>query len=118
MTEAFATGQNAENRALEFLLDNKLTVIERNYRCRRGEIDLVMEDNGTIVFVEVRYRKQSRFGSALESVTHRKQEKIIHAARHFLAHRANDKPARFDVMALSPKGDKLDIQWIKSAFET
>lgn len=118
MSNALIIGQNAEDRALKFLLDKNLTFIERNYHCRRGEIDLIMEDNGTVVFVEVRFRKQSRFGTALESVTRQKQEKIIHAASHFLAHRTNDKPARFDVVALSPKDNKLDIEWVKSAFET
>lgn len=74
-----------------------------------------MEDQKTLVFVEVRYRKSARFGGALESVTESKQEKIIMASRHFLTHKKinNNTPMRFDVVGITAN----DLQWIKNAFQ-
>ncbi|RLA18535.1 MAG: YraN family protein [Gammaproteobacteria bacterium] len=117
MAKATEIGQKAENRALEYLESNGLKLVERNYRCNRGEIDLIMDDAGTLVFVEVRYRKQNHFGSALESINRTKQKKIILSTKHYLAHHPEDSPVRFDAIALSPTGTRLEIQWVKSAFE-
>ncbi len=110
-------GLAAEEQARRYLEDQGLTLLERNYHCRGGEIDLVMCDGGCLVFVEVRLRRSSRYGSGAESVDWRKQQKLIRAARHYLlARRAGDKPARFDVVALSGRGTQLEIQWIRNAF--
>jgi len=117
MANTTETGQQAENRALEYLESQGLRLIERNYHCRRGEIDLIMNDSGTTVFVEVRFRKNSRFGSALESITPAKQKKLILTASHYLMMHPEDRPTRFDAIALSPSATKLEIQWVKSAFE-
>ncbi len=111
-------GQQAEDCALAFLQTQGLVLVERNYRCRGGEIDLIMRDGGKIVFVEVRYRADQRFGGALASVGTRKQARLIHAASHYLATKHIDRPARFDVAAVSPDQGKLAIQWIKNAFQT
>lgn len=110
-------GAQAEDQALAYLRQQGLTLLERNYRCRGGEIDLVMRDGGQIVFVEVRYRKSQAFGGALASVGPRKQARLIVAARHYLASRRSDRPARFDVAAVSSEQGKLAIQWIKDAFQ-
>ena len=98
-----------------------LKLISNNYYCRSGEIDLVMfEPPDQLVFVEVRYRNFCEFGTALESVGFRKQQKLKRAAAHFLMRfpRFNCYPARFDVVAVSPfAGQKLQgIDWIKNAF--
>ena len=111
-------GQRAEDCALAYLQAQGLALVERNYRCRGGEIDLVMRDGGKIVFVEVRFRSGQCFGGALASVGSRKQARLIHAASHYLATKRIDRPARFDVAAVSPDQGKLAIQWIKDAFQT
>ena len=110
-------GSGAEDRALEHLRGRGLQLLERNYRCRLGEIDLVMSEGRTLVFVEVRYRKSLAFGGPLESVTATKQRRILAAARHYLrCHRhAAERPCRFDVVALSPHTDP-PIDWIRGAF--
>lgn len=107
----------AEDRALEFLRGQGLGLIERNFRSRYGEIDLVMEDGPTVVFVEVRFRAGARFGGALESVDRRKRDKLLATAACFLAARHLNRPSRFDVAGLSPRGNGLAIQWIKGAFD-
>ncbi len=117
MPKSTEIGQKAEGQALAYLESKGLTLLERNYRCNRGEIDLVMDDDGTLVFVEVRFRKHNHFGSALESINHTKQKKIITSAKHYLAHHTEDRAIRFDAIALTPTTSKLEIQWIKSAFE-
>jgi putative endonuclease len=115
--EHLAIGRQAEDCALAYLQAQGLVLIERNYRCRGGEIDLIMRDGGHIVFVEVRYRASQRFGGALASVGVRKQARLRLAASHFLATKRADRPARFDVAAVSPDQGRLAIQWIKDAFQ-
>ncbi len=108
------TGDRAEHLALEHLLQNGLTLVTQNYHCKFGEVDLIVNDNNTLVFVEVRYRKNDRFGSALESVTKSKQDKIATTARHYLAkHKLGEsRPIRFDVIGITAH----NIEWIKHAF--
>lgn len=108
-------GSDAETVALEHLQQHGLTLIERNYLCRRGEIDLIMEDSGTLIFIEVKYRQSERYGSAAEMVTQQKQRKIITTALHYLQQHKRDQACRFDVIAISPDSG---VNWIKSAFET
>jgi len=110
-------GRIAEQETLTFLQTHGLRLIERNYRCRYGEIDLIMEDGRTIVFVEVRYRGSIQFGGALESVDRRKQAKLLASAAHFLREKRMDRPARFDVAALAPAKGGLTVKWVKDAFQ-
>lgn len=116
-TPAQSKGQRAEDRALAFLQAQGLRLLERNYRCRYGEIDLVMEDGASLVFVEVRYRSSMRYGGALESVDRRKQAKLLTTARYFLQERGQGRSARFDVAALSPAAGDWAVQWVKDAFQ-
>lgn len=111
-------GRVAEQAALEHLLANGLRLIARNYRCRAGEIDLVMLDGKTLVLVEVRYRSSDRFGGALASITWRKQQRLARAAEHLLLKRADLRryPARFDVVAISPVATGTRMEWIRHAF--
>ena len=119
---ATSIGQAAEDLACHYLQDQGLHLIERNYRCQRGEIDLVMRDISSMVFVEVRYRRNNRFGSGAESVNRYKQAKLIATALHYLqSHKAAAKsPARFDVVSVTLPGEAAhtpEIQWIKNAFD-
>jgi len=111
-------GSAAENAALKFLAARGLQLVARNYRCRGGEIDLVMLDGETLALIEVRYRSSDAFGGAAASVTWHKQRRIVFAARHLLAMRRelNRYPARFDVVAVSGNGEKPAIEWLKAAF--
>lgn len=109
MTDA---GREAENLAATFLQGQGLRLVARNYRCRMGEIDLIMEQDGTLVFVEVRMRRSAGFGGAAASITAHKQRKLIHAAQHYLQQQTRQPPCRFDALLLD--GDT--IEWIKDAF--
>ncbi len=106
-------GKKAEDVACSFMQQNGLTLIQRNYQCRFGEIDLVMQDDDTLVFVEVRYRSSGKFGGAIESIDANKRRKLVFAANHYLQNSACDQPARFDVVALAPNQPP---QWICNAF--
>jgi putative endonuclease len=111
-------GQLAENAACEFLQRQGLLLIHRNYRCARGEIDLIMQDQAELVFVEVRVRNNTGFGSAAESVDHRKQQKIIATANHYLQQtKWLDKVnCRFDVIGISYAQNRATVEWIADAF--
>ena len=112
-------GVAAENAALVHLTAQGLKLITRNYRCRGGELDLVMLDGATLVLIEVRYRATAAFGGAAASVTWRKQRRLILAARHLLTTRNDLRRyrARFDVVAVSGgDGFPVRIEWIKDAF--
>jgi len=112
------TGQQAEQLACDYLLKQNLELITKNYHCRRGEIDLIMTDKNTLVFVEVRYRKSDKYGSALESVNVKKQQKIITTAQYYLSQQSDSfSEYRFDVVALNPSSTRIDITWIKDAFQ-
>lgn len=109
-------GSEAEDKALAHLQQAGLQLLSRNYRCRRGEIDLIMRDGDTTVLIEVRQRSHPGYGSAVESVTIHKQRRLIAAASHWLAR--NPKlaglPLRFDVIGIDAEG-RLD--WIRNAFQ-
>jgi putative endonuclease len=112
------SGTDAEERALEHLRGQGLVPVARNYRCRAGEIDLVMREGATLVFVEVRYRSSLGFGGPLESITAAKRRRILAAARHYLQRhpRAGERPCRFDVVAISPRADP-PLLWLRDAFQ-
>ena len=106
-------GDDKERLAETFLTAHRLKVVARNHRCRFGEVDLVMLDAETLVFVEVRYRRSARFGTPGETVDRHKQRRLIAAARHYLQTHPTSLPCRFDVVAISAEDH---IQWIKHAF--
>lgn len=111
-----AVGEAAETLARRRLEAAGLRLRHANFRARRGEIDLVMEArDGQIVFVEVRYRARRDYGGGAASVDARKRQRLIHAARAYLhCHGLDERPARFDVVAV----DGSDrIQWIEAAFD-
>lgn len=111
-------GQQAETLAARFLEKRGLTVVTRNYRCRGGEIDLICREGRTLVFAEVRLRRNQDFGGAGASITARKQQRIILAAQHYLATKnAAASDCRFDCLLLE-RLDERSIEWIKDAFST
>ncbi|MBE9539452.1 MAG: YraN family protein [Proteobacteria bacterium] len=118
-TSKSETGKNAENTACQYLQQQGLKLIERNYFCPRGEIDLIMRDATSIIFIEVRYRRNIRFGSGAESVDRRKQEKLLATAAHYLQNhpKAAKGACRFDVVSLTGQDDQQKIEWINDAFQ-
>ncbi len=124
ITNSIALGATAELQAEAFLHQQGLVTRMRNYRCKLGEIDLIMlhkntgAADATLVFVEVRLRTNKRFAPALETVDYRKQQKIIKTAMRFLQEqKLYDKVrCRFDVIALDQTGTAPPIQWIQNAF--
>lgn len=106
-------GESAEEQAHQFLIKKGLKPVARNFRCKQGELDLIMTEGKTLVIVEVRYRKSDKYGSARESVTSAKQSRIIAATHIYLSGRKEDSPIRFDVIAISGEGV---IEWIPNAF--
>jgi len=111
-------GEQAEQLACDYLQQQSLSLICKNYHCKRGEIDLIMQEGDSLVFIEVRYRKSAQFGSALESVNYRKQQKIILTAEHYLSQCDHSFLSyRFDVVAITPNHNRPNIEWIKDAFQ-
>lgn len=111
-------GQAAENAALQYLQQQGLRWVTSNFRCRLGEIDLIMYDRDSLVFVEVRYRQSSQFGDSLESVTTVKQDKLTRTASFYLQQQnlSDNRVCRFDVVGITAKAGKISIEWIKNAF--
>ncbi|MCP5419245.1 MAG: YraN family protein [Gammaproteobacteria bacterium] len=110
-------GSAAETLACQFLEARGLTLVSRNYRCRLGELDLIMRDAQQLVFVEVRSRASSRYGSAAETINHSKRQRLIRTATYFLQKNNYSLPCRFDVIAITQRGAALDLEWIKDAFQ-
>jgi putative endonuclease len=108
-----SVGDAKEQMACRYLQGQGLRLLARNHRCRHGEIDLIMRDADTLVFVEVRYRSSQRFGGAAQSVDAHKQRRLAAAAGHYLQGHPSPLPCRFDVLAIGV-GDRID--WIRHAF--
>ncbi len=109
-------GLAAEKLAATFLSTQGLKLVVQNYHCRFGEIDLIMMDANTLVFVEVRLRSNLQFGSAATSITPQKQQKLILTAQHYLQQNATKNACRFDMLLM----DKVEIgaiTWLKNALE-
>jgi putative endonuclease len=114
MDDRHESGRQAEELCAALLRRAGLRILARNWRCRHGEIDLIAEERGAVVFAEVRLRRDTRFGGPSESITAAKRARLLAAARVYLAKRPA-APCRFDVLLL----DRLDgtrIEWIRDAF--
>lgn len=113
-----ARGNVVEEASERYLQQKGLQAIERNFNRRGGEIDLVMRDGETLVFVEVRFRKSDRFGTPAESITASKKRKLLQTAQlYLLAYPVwRNKPCRFDVIAARPGESGLQFEWIQNAF--
>ena len=114
-------GDAAEAQALEHLLRHGLSLVQRNYRVaagprsRGGEVDLILRDakDGTLVFVEVRARRDAKHGGAAASIGATKQRRLVFAATHYLRRFASPPPCRFDVVAI----DGGEVRWLRAAFD-
>lgn len=111
-------GKQVELKACEFLQTNGLHLLQQNYQCFFGEIDLIMQDQDDIVFVEVRSRFRIDYGNALESINQYKINKLIKTAKHFLQMKKwlDKKNSRFDIVVVHPIDGKIQLEWIKNAF--
>jgi len=107
-------GAAAEELAAVFLEGRGLRIVERNYRCRFGEIDLVARSGAVLVFVEVRARQSEAFGGAAGSITAAKRRRLVAAARHYLAKYRVSRACRFDVVLC--RGREQEIEWLADAF--
>jgi putative endonuclease len=112
------SGKDAELQALQYLQQHGLRLLAQNWLCKRGELDLVMLDGDTVVFVEVRYRKNTQWGGALDSIDERKRQKLVFAAQYFLQSESRwaDHPCRFDVVAIDSNAAQLN--WLQNAFDS
>ena len=112
------TGKDAERLALRHLEQQGLRLLAQNWARRRGELDLVMLDGDTVVFVEVRYRQHAQWGGALASIDGRKHQKLILAAQHFLQQQTRwaNHPCRFDVVTMDSTTPRLN--WLRNAFDS
>ncbi len=102
-------GRQAEDRALVYLQQQGLRLVARNYRCRLGEIDLIMQDSALLIFVEVRQRTGSRYGGAAASVSSVKQQRLWRTAEHFLLRFRHPPVCRFDLVAI----DGNALTWLR-----
>lgn len=111
-------GGRFEQLALQWLEAHGLRLVQRNYRCKLGEIDLVMRERELLVFVEVRFRSRNSQVPACETVDHRKQQKLLRTARHFLLCYPTlaALPCRFDVLGISSGSNEPNYEWICNAF--
>lgn len=107
-------GARKEQLVTEYLIDNNYVILERNYQTKTGEIDIIAKDDNCIVFIEVKFRSSSRYGSSLDAVNYRKQQTIRHVARIYLStrYKSLDIPCRFDVIGM----DGNNITHIINAF--
>jgi len=110
-------GLAAETAAVHFLQQQGLALIVQNYSCRFGEIDLIMRDKQTLVFVEVRLRSHRAFASAADSIDHRKQQKLIRAAQFYLQANDLNTACRFDAI-LFDNTEYNAPHWIRNAIDT
>lgn len=110
-----ARGAEAETRALRYLEDQGLRLIDRNWRCKAGELDLVLQDGVTTVIAEVRSRARGDFGAAIETIGWRKRQRIERATRLWLMRHPQhaERPLRFDVVTL----DGATVEWTREAFD-
>jgi putative endonuclease len=112
-TDRQSQGRAGEDEALAYLQRTGLTLVERNFRCKGGEIDLIMKERSVLVFVEVRKRSDASYGGAAASVTSRKQARLILAAQIYLQRFKMPPACRFDVIAI----DGTSMNWLKNVID-
>jgi putative endonuclease len=117
-TVAAQNGAAAEEIAVQYLQRAGLTLVARNYRSPFGEIDLIMQQKQTTVFVEVRFRGRSNFGTPAETIDARKQARLRATAEHYLQRdkHASKRPCRFDIVAIVPASEGDRVEWLRDAF--
>ena len=106
------SGKDGEEKACNYLKSKKYKILEKNYRCLYGEIDIIAKYNNTIVIIEVKYRKSAKFGKGYEAVNYTKQQKIIKTLQYYINEKNVKMPVRFDVISI----DDNEITHIENAF--
>lgn len=114
---ARSRGAAIEQLAAQWLQQHGLTLVASNHHVKGGELDLVMMDQDILVFVEVKHRTTNRYGHPLETVTAQKRQRIIRAAKLYLARHAASNPCRFDIVAITGSPPSLEFHWEKAAFD-
>ncbi len=119
VTSSTNKGQITEQFAERYLTARGLKLVDKNYHCRQGEIDLIMKDQKTYVFIEVKYRQSSFFGGAIAAVSANKQRKIKHCVTFYLQQAGLNEyntPCRIDVVALQGDLNNPKVTWLPNAF--
>lgn len=106
------SGKDGEEKACNYLKSKKYKILEKNYRCLYGEIDIIVKYNNTLVIIEVKYRKSAKFGKGYEAVNYTKQQKIIKTLQYYINEKNVKMPVRFDVISI----DDNEITHIENAF--
>ena len=106
------SGKDGEEKACNYLKSKKYKILEKNYRCLYGEIDIIAKYNNTLVIIEVKYRKSAKFGKGYEAVNYTKQQKIIKTLQYYINEKNVKMPVRFDVLSI----DDNEITHIENAF--
>ena len=114
LTSRKRIGNEAEQQACKHLQSQGLILLDKNFSTKAGEVDLIMRDGETLVFIEVRYRKNTDFGGAAASITPKKQQRIIKASLAYQQKHYPQSSMRFDVVAI--EGDNRRLNWIQNAF--
>ncbi|GED22185.1 YraN family protein [Halomonas sabkhae] len=115
--DARTRGARIERLASDWLVARGLELVATNQHAKGGELDIVMRDGDTLVFVEVRHRADSRHGHPLETITMTKQRRLIQAARFYLQRNGLSCACRFDVLAVTGTPPELEYEWVAGAFE-
>jgi len=110
--DTVAAGAQAEALAADFLAERGLDIVARNYRTRRGEIDLIARDRDALVFVEVRQRRSSAFGGAAASITAAKRRRLVAAAQAYIASLRREPACRFDAVVIDGESS-VRIEWLR-----
>ena len=111
-------GDSKELLACRYLSEQGAHILERNFRCRQGEVDIIAKDGKYLCFIEVKYRSDDRFGEPQEAVNLKKQKHICKVSEFYLysKYKSSDVPVRYDVVAISQIDNILTFKWIKDAF--
>ncbi len=112
-------GEIIESLVCDFIAQQGAVIVEKNYRCRQGEVDIIARDDRYLCFIEVKFRYDTRFGQPQEAVTPTKQKHICNVSKFYLysKYKSLDVPVRYDVIAVSPQDDIYICNWIKNAFD-
>ena len=110
-------GAALEQVAAQWLRQQGLSLVTQNHAVKGGELDLIMRDGDILVFIEVKHRTTTRYGHPLETVTYQKQQRLVRAARLYIARDGLSSPCRFDILAITGKPPNLEFEWVKAAFD-
>ena len=114
----YQAGMQAQQQAENYLINKGYSILERNYRIRTGEVDIIAKHNSYVIFVEVKFRRGASFGLPREAVGNTKQRRIVHTAMHYISVRnINDRDFRFDVVEVTAKNGQVQINHIENAFD-